>query len=440
MIKKIFATVVVIAMMSVSAVYAAEPQKAVTVKNAFTVKVNGEYIKNDTHYVDGIVYVPLRAVFETMGASVTWEAETNTVRIDTGIAPSDTYKAPYQIAETLEYSEEYIYPGSASIIVDAVPVSGESFILNGTTYISVSALNSVIAHSYVDSNTYSIRAYSENYKPVSEDAFVHYGDNKTLKYSEFTDLAKLFYGSVETAAANNFSEVDSYLLIKEAVADATKEINISYKKEELEDFLSKNKIYETIETAKIENSDFICNDVMVDFLLREKLTTTDPSEIYSPKSSDLKAFYETMSESKGLWLKAQHILISKDEAGEGLKKAEELLKKARKKGTDFTKLMLENSEDPGSKSLPEGYVFTEGQMVTEFYDGTLNLKVGEISEIVESTYGYHIIKKIAHWEDGIPYEEIEKEVKTNYNNKVFSEKLNNHIIDGNVYYKNSEIK
>ena len=104
------------------------------------------------------------------------------------------------------------------------------------------------------------------------------------------------------------------------------------------------------------------------------------------------------------WMKAQHILLStKDNAtNEDLsaeeknakkEKAEEILKRV-KKGEDFTKLMNEFSEDPGKESSPEGYVFTDGEMVAEFEDAVKALEPGKTSEIVESSFGYHIIKRL----------------------------------------------
>lgn len=57
----------------------------------------------------------------------------------------------------------------------------------------------------------------------------------------------------------------------------------------------------------------------------------------------------------------------------------------------FDELMQEHSEDPGSVSLPGGYYFTSGEMVAPFEEAVKALAENEISEIVESDYGYHII-------------------------------------------------
>lgn len=60
----------------------------------------------------------------------------------------------------------------------------------------------------------------------------------------------------------------------------------------------------------------------------------------------------------------------------------------------FDTLMNENSEDTGLSTNPDGYVFTAGEMVTEFEQGTRALEVGEISPVIESSYGYHIILRL----------------------------------------------
>ena len=57
----------------------------------------------------------------------------------------------------------------------------------------------------------------------------------------------------------------------------------------------------------------------------------------------------------------------------------------------FDELMKQYSEDSGLEANPDGYTTTVGKMVPPFEQAALALKPGEISGIVESTYGYHII-------------------------------------------------
>lgn len=85
-------------------------------------------------------------------------------------------------------------------------------------------------------------------------------------------------------------------------------------------------------------------------------------------------------------VKARHILV------EGQEKAKELFEKIAH-GGDFAKLAKEFSKDPGTKD--EGGdlgFFSRGQMVPQFEDAAFKLKAGEVSQPIETQFGWHIIK------------------------------------------------
>ena len=96
--------------------------------------------------------------------------------------------------------------------------------------------------------------------------------------------------------------------------------------------------------------------------------------------------------------RAKHVLVqtegmTEEQKAEAKTKAENILARAQS-GEDFDALVTEFSEDPGSKTNPEGYVFTTGTMVAEFENGTKNTPIGEFT-MVETTYGYHVIQRLA---------------------------------------------
>lgn len=88
----------------------------------------------------------------------------------------------------------------------------------------------------------------------------------------------------------------------------------------------------------------------------------------------------------GTGKKIEYSESSKEDAR---KQAEEILELARSEDSDFEELVLEYSE--GEK---ESYSFGKGETEAAFEEAAFNLETGEISEIVETQYGYHIIKCI----------------------------------------------
>ena len=74
-------------------------------------------------------------------------------------------------------------------------------------------------------------------------------------------------------------------------------------------------------------------------------------------------------------------------------RAQECLRKLRAAG-DFVKLVKEYSDEPGAVERGGDLgVFKRDTMVKDFADAAFALKVGEVSEVVETGFGYHIIKR-----------------------------------------------
>lgn len=121
-----------------------------------------------------------------------------------------------------------------------------------------------------------------------------------------------------------------------------------------------------------------------------------------PSDEDLRQYFADN------YIAAKHILISTVDSttGETIRTDEEAKAEAQKildrinAGEDYDALMNEYSEDPGLAGNPDGYIFTEGEMVTEFYDGAKALAEDEVSGLIKSDYGYHIIKRVPLDVDG----------------------------------------
>ncbi|MBI4456383.1 MAG: peptidylprolyl isomerase [Acidobacteria bacterium] len=113
-------------------------------------------------------------------------------------------------------------------------------------------------------------------------------------------------------------------------------------------------------------------------------------------------------------VRASHILLKVDDPAkepEVKQKAEKVLKEARA-GADFAKLAEKYSEDISGKGSGGdlGY-FTRGRMVPEFEKVAFSLPAGQISDLVKTQYGYHIIKvtdkRVPSFESKRPILEIE---------------------------------
>jgi peptidyl-prolyl cis-trans isomerase C len=125
----------------------------------------------------------------------------------------------------------------------------------------------------------------------------------------------------------------------------------------------------------------------------------------TPTEAAIQKFYETNSTASELpeQVHVRHILLltmdtatraplSDDQVKARKKQIDDILKRART-GEDFAALAKQYSDDPGSKdSGGELPPFSHGQMVPEFDAAAFSLTNNQISDVVTTQYGYHIIK------------------------------------------------
>lgn len=135
---------------------------------------------------------------------------------------------------------------------------------------------------------------------------------------------------------------------------------------------------------------------------------------------DIKAYYKAHEDElmTPAMVRARHILFRVDdnapeeEKQKTLIKAEGILDKI-KSGEDFAQLASEFSDDTVTKTNGGDLgVFARGRMVKSFEDAAFALKPGEVSEIVETPFGYHIIKVDEKIDASVtPYDSVKDSIK-----------------------------
>lgn len=147
--------------------------------------------------------------------------------------------------------------------------------------------------------------------------------------------------------------------------------------------------------------------LLAESIRREVLNRMLRQKIEIPES-EIKKYYDENSARFEIpdRVRASHILLSTIDTlterpvSEAVRKEKEAkIREIRERvlnGEDFAKLAKEFSEDPGSRDRGGEYVFARGEMVKPFENAAFSLKPGEVSDIVESQYGFHVIKLLEH--------------------------------------------
>jgi parvulin-like peptidyl-prolyl isomerase len=122
----------------------------------------------------------------------------------------------------------------------------------------------------------------------------------------------------------------------------------------------------------------------------EPSPTPAPTPAPAPTAEEQVAASHVLIQYKGSMRAAPTITRSKDEAK---KLAADVMAKA-KKGQDFAALAKQYSDEPGAKDRAGALgKFSKAQMVKPFADAAFALKPGEISNVVETDFGFHVIKR-----------------------------------------------
>lgn len=172
--------------------------------------------------------------------------------------------------------------------------------------------------------------------------------------------------------------------------------------------------------------DFVKDDIRKNLTINEYLETTLSNELEITEEKLQEIYQQDKTAS------VRHILLmtqgKTDSAKQEIrKKMEDILVKAEG-GADFAELAKEYSEDKGSSKKGGLYEdFPRRQMVKPFNDAAFSVPVGEISDIVETRYGFHILKIIDRKKETKPFEEVRSQIEQGFLKKARPEAIQNHI-------------
>ena len=355
--------------------------------------------------INGRTLVPMRAIFEELGATVDWNGDTKTatsVREDkTIILTIDSYT---------------MYVNDEKVTLDVAPC-----LINGRTMVPARAVSeSFDLKVDWDNDTRSVLI-------TTADSL----DEKILTKIGDYEISQSYYNCIYYMLCSSYSQYEQYfgenwlnedtgygMTIGEMIEEDTKS---QIEQMATAAIIAKNKYGITPKTVRDDVKLQIAGVIGslgsregFEVLLSQLNTTEKGLETYlgmysiynllvEKTATDGKVVSVSDAEAEKLFkeefgdkLKVQHILISTQSPvrtdAEAKTIANEILRRL-KNGEDFGKLIDEYNEDPGMTSA-NYYVFGDGEMVEEFETASKKLAVWKYTtQAVKTAYGYHIIKR-----------------------------------------------
>ncbi len=222
---------------------------------------------------------------------------------------------------------------------------------------------------------------ADQLKKIIEENAARIGERRLLLNAARAAGTEIPAGALESTLQQEYAGAGGEQAFLKALEESG--ISIDYVKRNIEESLTINKFLMDVMAARVE-------------------VTEDEVE---------RAYQDDKTAS------VRHILLltqgkSDEEKAEILKRMEGIRARA-KSGEDFAELARQYTEDPGSKDNGGLYEdFGRGRMVKPFEDAAFSVPVGEISGIVETEYGYHILQVIDRKKEFKPLDEVREELES----------------------------
>lgn len=233
--------------------------------------------------------------------------------------------------------------------------------------------------------------------------------NAISQYDD-TVLSSLDQPAIVSFKKNILNQLIDYELFyqqaqKEKIKISNDEIDLEIDKIKV-NFSSPEEFNETLKANDI-TLDLLKDDIKRQLMINKVLEETKNQVTITDE--ELLEYYNENKESlfEPEQVHARHILVETEE------EANILLLQLKEGLTDFAELAKEKSIGPSAPSGGDLGFFTRGQMVKEFEDAAFALEQGEISDVVQTEFGYHIIKCEEKKEEYSPTFEEAKEKISN---------------------------
>lgn len=339
------------------------------------------------------------------------------------------------------YETISVYFNAQNIVIDGKSEDIENITYNGRTYVPVRDIADIFGQAVAyDEKTSTVEIMDKAIANMmsSEIAFlVNAQPVRTNYFTQMINYYKLNSG-ITTLSREEYPAFKEYVkgeVVAMAVCDQyAAKLGVTLDSDDIAQMNEKGLVYmnnfggeEAFRELLSENGITyeVYMQVQKHHALRSKLTDRLTETI---SDSTLRRYYDENIESYSKdMIKAKHIFLSTvDDLGypyadskkvEIKDKMQHILVTILTREVSFDEAMHQYSQDPGLKTNPDGYTFTSGEMVKAFENTAFALSPGEISGIVESENGYHIINVIDKFTVYEPFENVKDDIFNSLRNE-----------------------